>query len=240
MICTPLIGKDQDALVGELTKVIPKQPDLIEWRVDFFDGIANVNEVMDAAKRIKEIAGNTPILFTRRSHKEGGQPISLSEDEVVELYTTVCASQTVDLIDFELSNNPEHFQYLRKKSLENGIQMVASYHNFQSTPSSDVIVQKLTDAERAGADIGKVAVMPNSLEDVLTLLHGTLTAKSKLNIPVITMSMGGYGSLTRMFGGAFGSAVTFAVGENSSAPGQIPIEDLKTVLTIVQRSMGGN
>ena len=54
------------------------------------------------------------------------------------------------------------------------------------------------------------------------------------------MSMGPYGSLTRLFGWTFGSALTFAVGASSSAPGQVPIEDLNTVLAILQKSMAGS
>jgi 3-dehydroquinate dehydratase-1 len=41
-----------------------------------------------------------------------------------------------------------------------------------------------------------------------------------------------------MIGGVFGSALTFAVGKSSSAPGQIPIEELRTVLATVRRSTG--
>jgi 3-dehydroquinate dehydratase-1 len=37
----------------------------------------------------------------------------------------------------------------------------------------------------------------------------------------------------------FGSSLSFAVGAASSAPGQVPIEDLNTVLGILQKSMGG-
>jgi 3-dehydroquinate dehydratase-1 len=79
--------------------------------------------------------------------------------------------------------------------------------------------------------------MPKDLNDVLTLLTATLQASQTLSIPLISMSMGPLGSLTRLFGCAFGSALTFAVGASSSAPGQVPIEDLNTVLAIVQRSM---
>lgn len=80
--------------------------------------------------------------------------------------------------------------------------------------------------------------MPQKLEDVLTLLSLTLDAQKYLRIPVISIAMGEYGSLTRMFSWVFGSAVTFAVGENSSAPGQVPIEDLKTVLAVTQKGLG--
>ena len=79
--------------------------------------------------------------------------------------------------------------------------------------------------------------MPQRLEDVLSLLSATLESSQTLDIPIVSMSMGGYGSLTRLFGGAFGSAMTFAVGASISAPGQIPIEDMTTVLGILHKSM---
>jgi 3-dehydroquinate dehydratase-1 len=238
LICTPLIGKNQTLVLDELTRVLSKEPDLVEWRVDFFQDIANVREVLQTAAKIREIAVNIPILFTIRSAKEGGQPIALFEEQVVELYAAACKSKSIDLIDFELNNPQEHLLYLRKAAVENAVKLILSYHNFESTPSPESIRLKFREAERLGADIAKIAVMPNNLEDVLILLNLTLEAQNFLEIPVISIAMGEYGSLTRMFGWVFGSAVTFAVGEKSSAPGQVPIEDLKTVLAITQKGLG--
>ncbi|MBM7645848.1 3-dehydroquinate dehydratase-1 [Scopulibacillus daqui] len=237
LICTPIIGRTQKEILQELTHVTAKKPDLIEWRADFFDKIENTDEVIALAKRIRENAGDIPVIFTNRSQREGGQPIPLSEKEILEMYIEICKNTAADIIDFELSNRLEHLRYLRKVSHDAGLKMIMSYHHFESTPSQDVLMKKLLEAEACGADIAKAAVMPKTLKDVLTLLNVTYEGNKKLNIPLITISMGGYGTLTRMFGGVFGSCVTFAVGENSSAPGQIPIEDLKTVLNIVQKSM---
>ena len=94
----------------------------------------------------------------------------------------------------------------------------------------------MADAEKQGADIAKVAVMPKAQMDVLTLLAATLAADNALRIPVITMSMGSMGAVSRLCGGAFGSAVTFAVGSGASAPGQIAIGDLRTAQQILQRA----
>jgi len=52
--------------------------------------------------------------------------------------------------------------------------------------------------------------------------------------------MGAYGSLSRLFGWMFGSSVSFAVGEKSSAPGQIPIEQLKVVVAVLQQALQGH
>jgi 3-dehydroquinate dehydratase-1 len=68
------------------------------------------------------------------------------------------------------------------------------------------------------------------------VLSATLEASQKLDIPLISMSMGAYGTLTRLFGWTCGSAMSFAVGVAASAPGQVPIEDLRTVLEIVNKS----
>ena len=126
---------------------------------------------------------------------------------------------------------------MRAASTANGLGLILSFHNFQSTPAQDVLSQRFAQAQQLGADVAKVAVMPQRLEDVLSVLGATLDSSQKLNIPVVSMSMGGYGSLTRLFGGAFGSAMSFAVGAAASAPGQVPIEDLNKVLEILQKSM---
>ncbi|MDD2234010.1 MAG: type I 3-dehydroquinate dehydratase [Desulfitobacteriaceae bacterium] len=238
LICAPLTGKNQALVLDELTGVLGKGPDLVEWRVDFFEHITNVQEVMQTAVSIRQTAGDIPVLFTIRSAKEGGQPIALSEKQVVDLYAAVCRSKSIDLIDFELSNPREQIHNLRKITSENAVKLILSYHNFEFTPGPESISLKFREAERLGADIAKAAVMPKKLEDVLTLLSLTLEARDQLQIPVISIAMGEYGSLTRMFGWVFGSVVTFAVAENSSAPGQVPIEDLKTVLAVTQKGLG--
>jgi len=53
-------------------------------------------------------------------------------------------------------------------------------------------------------------------------------------VPLITMSMGAIGAVTRFCGGAFGSAATFGVtsGTTASAPGQPSAEVLKEKLFV--------
>jgi len=81
--------------------------------------------------------------------------------------------------------------------------------------------------------------MPRDRMDVLALLAATAEADAKARIPLISMSMGPLGALTRMVGGAFGSSLSFAVGESASAPGQIPIADLVAVYDVLRRARGG-
>ncbi len=239
LICTPLVGRTREQILNEVQVVLAKKPDILEWRVDFFEGIGSAADVISVAGAIKAAAAGVPLLFTRRSIREGGEKIALSEEQVIALYKAVCESRQIDVIDFEMSNDPAHIAVVRETSKANDIKLILSFHNFSFTPGLETLGQRFLQAEQSGADIAKVAVMPRNLEDVLTLLSATLAASQKLRIPLISMSMGPYGSLTRLFGWTFGSALTFAVGASSSAPGQVPIEDLNTVLGILQRSMAG-
>lgn len=237
--CTPLVGASEEALLGELAAVVAKRPDLLEWRVDFFTEIADTGRVVALAKQIRARAEGIPIIFTRRSIREGGTPIPLDEKQVFALYGAVCRSGAVDLFDYELSVEAPYFEQAVELARETGVRLIASFHNFQETPSADALLDKFVAMENAGADIAKIAVMPQDLRDVLTLLEATLRARNALKIPVISMSMGGMGSLSRLFGWVFGSSVSFAVGGKSSAPGQVPIEDLNSVVDIVQRALKG-
>ncbi len=240
LICTPLVGRTFDKLMAELDVVLPKNPDVLEWRVDFFEQIGDAALVIAAARAIKTKAGEIPLLFTRRSTLEGGEPIALTEAQVIALYTAVCESKSIDLIDYEMANDAANIVQVRAAAKANGIKLVLSFHNFSYTPGPETLAAKFLTADQLGADVAKVAVMPRDLDDVLTLLSATREASKKLRIPLISMSMGPYGSLTRLFGWTFGSALTFAVGASSSAPGQVPIEDLNTVLAILKKSIAGS
>jgi 3-dehydroquinate dehydratase-1 len=111
-----------------------------------------------------------------------------------------------------------------------------SCHDFHATPGSAEMVATLLRAEREGADIAKLAVMPRAPGDVLRLLDATLQAGAALRIPLITMSMGALGAMTRICGWQYGSSVTFAVGQRVSAPGQIPIKELRGAMAALGES----
>ncbi|MEW9669544.1 type I 3-dehydroquinate dehydratase [Ammoniphilus sp. 3BR4] len=235
LICTPLIGGNMDAIAEELKKIVSKKPDLIEWRADFFESLNNIDKVLETAAKIREQIGETPLLFTIRSHKEGGQPIPLSEQEKLNLLSELCRNKAIDLVDYELVNDHQDIQLVREVSREHGIALVLSYHNFDCTPPSPSIVDKILEAEKMQADIAKVAVMPKSKMDALLLLAASEEAQKELKIPLISISMGEYGAISRLLGYYFGSDITFAIGEASSAPGQIPIEDLRAALSMIKK-----
>jgi 3-dehydroquinate dehydratase-1 len=239
-IVTPLCGATRQEILDEVALIIPKAPDLLEWRVDFFAAIGDHQAVVDTALAIRQAAGGIPVLLTRRNASEGGEKITINEAQVVAIYCAACAARCVELIDYELSNAPENLEKLRAVSKANGVLMVMSYHNFALTPDAQTLDSRFAAAEKLGADVAKVAVMPRNAQDVLALLAATDRARQSLGIPLISMSMGGVGSHSRIIGWIYGSAATFAVGKDSSAPGQIAIDDLRSALAVVRQAINGS
>jgi 3-dehydroquinate dehydratase-1 len=237
LVCAPLVARERNALLAETAAVAARGPDILEWRVDFFEGIGDTAQVVDLAARIRQATG-LPLLFTRRHAREGGEAIALSEQAVVDLYTAVCRAGDADLVDFEMSNEPAHVAAVREASRAAGIGMVMSFHDFRGTPALHILNDRFAQAQEQGADVAKVAVMPGSMEDVITLLEATLQSGKELQIPLVSMAMGGLGALTRVCGWAFGSAMTFGVGQAASAPGQLPIGDLQAALAMLRKAAG--
>jgi 3-dehydroquinate dehydratase-1 len=95
LICTPLIGKDEESLLSELNLIIDKRPDLVEWRADFFRKLGCTETVVNMAKTIKKVAKDIPIIFTVRSAFEGGQPIELTNAEIIELNSSICKNTDI-------------------------------------------------------------------------------------------------------------------------------------------------
>jgi len=115
-----------------------------------------------------------------------------------------------------------------------GAYIILSRHNFDSTPVQSEILNTFLTMEKMGADIIKVAYMPNSKKDVLNLINATEEMTSNYSsCPVVAISMGHLGMITRILGEFIDSAISFASITRASAPGQINIDNLSTVLKVI-------
>lgn len=135
-------------------------------------------------------------------------------------------------MDLELKHDQDTLKNLISLAKKENIKIIMSNHNFEKTDSKEEIVHRLSLMEKLGADIAKIATMPNNSTDVLKLLEATDEAKSALSIPLITMSMGDIGKISRVSGEIFGSCLTFGTVGQSSAPGQIESKQLFDLLDV--------
>jgi 3-dehydroquinate dehydratase-1 len=233
LVCLPLVANTRTDLLRDVKELLRLAPDIVEWRIDGFDQAQDIDKSLATLYDLRKEISSIPLIFTCRIDTEGGIQ-TFSRDTRLNLILKSIKTGLVDLIDIELINDVKFIDTIVAEAKQYKVNIILSYHNFEKTPDEDFILKRLLRAQTLGADIAKVAVMPNSLKDVLTLLNATLKARTgKLKIPLITMSMGVQGIITRLAGGLWGSDITFAIGKNASAPGQIPIEDLRKVLAIL-------
>ena len=111
-----------------------------------------------------------------------------------------------------------------------GVPVVASHHKFAATDSVERLLKTFAAMSESGADVAKVAMMPQTPADVLRLLEATAAADASLPVPVLGIAMGLLGRTSRIMGADFGSCATFAQIGRASAPGQIEASVLAEIL----------
>lgn len=233
LICLPLVAALPETILDHAGRLAAMQPDILEWRVDGFAEIDNIASSLRLLDGIRRRIGTLPLLFTCRMSEEGGGAV-VSAQHRLELLTAAIGSKKIDIVDTELANSSDFLENIKEVAREQNIPLLLSYHNFRQTPDEEVLLDILYRAVSTGADIAKVAVMPNNAADVLTLLRATNRARQAgIGVPLVTVAMGQIGMISRIAGGIFGSEITFAAGLESSAPGQIPIAELRQAMALL-------
>lgn len=236
-ICVPIVGTTKEELLQEVEALQNLSVDVVEWRMDWFKEIENLDAAKEMVKILREALKDTALLATFRSKKEGGE-LEVSTEYYVALNKAIVDSGCADLIDVELFTGETEVNDIVAYAHEHGVKVIMSNHDFDKTPSYDEILTRLKAMQSLDADIPKIAVMPTCKKDVLTLLQATNDMhETYADRPIITMSMAGTGVISRLCGEVFGSVLTFGAAKKASAPGQMNAEDLHTVLTLLHKSL---
>ena len=227
-IIVPLFARSLDALRPlALAAAADPAAEVVELRLDPLPEA-------DFAAALALVRGLTekPLLVTIRTKAEGGE-LALTPDVYAAHCRALLAQGGVDVLDIEWLACGEHRTALRNAARAAGAVALYSEHHFDGTPATDAMAQTLTGMADAGADIAKLAVMPHCAADAARLLEATArAAAARPDTPLITMSMGPLGAVSRFCGGAFGSCATFGgtSGTTASAPGQPPADVLRKKL----------
>ncbi|WP_343209662.1 type I 3-dehydroquinate dehydratase [Anaerolentibacter hominis] len=239
-ICVPLTGENEAALLEEIAAVDRSCTDLLEWRADCFGGYQDSTAVLAVLKKLREAAGSMPLIFTFRSREEGGSA-ELSMAGYMNLYKEIIPSELADIVDIEYSLGDEYASELLWLARRHNVVTILSSHNFEQTGKRILLMERLHEMQILGGDILKLAVMPKEAGDVLTLMRVTFEmSEYYARGPIVTMSMSQVGTVSRLCGEVFGSAITFASGVRASAPGQIPADKLKVCLDVLHMDGGRN
>ena len=206
-------------------------------------------QVLECLRRMVDVVDGVPLLLTCRTATEGGRAhlddagYGAVLGAVLDDLSTWAPERRPAAIDVEVQRGC--LPGVSEQAHGLGIDVVASFHDFEATPADDVLEEVLARMVNEGADLAKIAVWPTSADDVARLLGVCARATADpgegtgLGVPVAAMSMGALGAVSRV-APAFGTALTFAVvsdeqGETqASAPGQLPIQDVRRCLELLR------
>jgi 3-dehydroquinate dehydratase-1 len=191
--------------------------DILELRIDLLDSDAHL-----ALQDIKKTG--LPVIITNRMKQEGGAWKG-SEDERIR--TLISLLPMADAVDIELCAKDR--DAVVKKARDAGKTVIISTHDFQKTPSNDIMKGIISKSFAAGADIAKLAVMPNSLADVLRLFNVTLKTERE----VCVIAIGETGRHSRVVAPLYGSVMTYGYVEKATASGQLRVDELKQVMKLL-------
>lgn len=232
-ICVPIVGVEEKDILDSARQILNYPAEVVEWRIDTYAQYKDIDKVINLANEIKNIL-NMPVLGTFRTHKEGGESY-IEPSDYCKMLSKLIIDTDIDMIDVEYFFLEEgELRTLIGLAHENNVLVIGSNHDFDKTPDTEEIYDRLKNMYVVGMDISKIAVMPNSKMDVIRLLEATCRINEEYSdIRTITMSMSDIGSISRVIGGEFGNVMTFGTAKLASAPGQIDSNRLRNILDII-------
>ncbi len=234
----PITGTTADEAIAQ-ARVIggSAQTDVVEFRVDCLEIALDAGKLAALGPKVAAQLNGKPLIVTFRTKAEGGNK-TIADADYGALYKTLLKAQFADLIDVEMFRSEAVVRRLVAGAHQVGAFIVMSNHDFSGTPPAAELLARLRRQQELGADVLKLAMMPRDPSDVLELLRATWEMASRYaERPMMTMSMGGTGVVSRLAGEIFGSAMCFGMIGHASAPGQVEVERLAAVLDIVHRSL---
>ena len=194
---------------------------LLELRADLFKKL-DPAYIIDQIKLRKKL--KIPLLLTLRNQKKEGARKVFSD--AIKRRIIEAVLPRIDMIDIELSSPLLKQVVVRACKLNKKV--IVSSHYLQGMPRDlESILKKSLSVK---ADIVKIAARANSFDDVMTMLNFTHRHRKH---PLITMSLGPLGVLSRLVFLAAGSRYTYTfLNKPIAFGGQVDVAALKSHLKI--------
>ena len=226
-ICVPIVAPFRSKIIEQAKEAAALPIQMAEWRMDFFSGYEI--EITDIILEIKKYLADKKLIVTLRTEQEGGEPNG-SRFDYFPLLTRIREQGAADYVDAEIMRDEKALRAVLSDTAQSTTKVIGSYHDFNGTPKQCFIVEMLERAGDMGCHVAKFACMPKTMEDVERLLRATEEEKERNpELPLITMSMGELGLCSRLYGGLYGSGVSFGSAFTASAPGQVSYKILNDV-----------
>ncbi|CAL9120544.1 unnamed protein product [Musa textilis] len=155
LVCVPLVAKTVEQMVAEMAAARARAADLVEIRLDHL-------AVFHPRRDLQLLLKNRPLpaLVTYRPKWEGGE---YEGDDSLRFKVAG------DFVRFISGKRPENFK------------LIVSSHNYQSTPSRDVLGSLVVRIQAVGADIVKIATTASDIVDVTHMFQVIVHCQVSIN-----------------------------------------------------------
>lgn len=239
-ICVPLTGRTEADILSIADEILIKAKqgniDMVEFRADYYEDLADETKLKQILTNLLNKFRDIVFLFTIRSEKEGGEKLSFDSSKINDINMFVIKNRLADMVDVELFSGDDKVKELVEVAGENDVKIIMSNHDFKTTPPNEEIIKRLSKMQDLGADVAKIAVMPENKAQFIRLMDATREMNEcYATVPIVAISMGKLGAMSRIFGEYTGSAISFGVVDKASAPGQIPVDELAMAMELVKK-----
>jgi 3-dehydroquinate dehydratase type I len=158
------------------------------------------------------------------------RPEKYSDNERLDLFRMAISSGAVYL-DVEIDSDESFLDEIKKMINHSSTELIVSYHNYEMTPSVEMLETILSECYQKGADVAKIACRVYSSSDVASLFSLYDISGRK-----VVLGMGKAGKITRIAATFLGAEFTFASSGDgeATAEGQINYEEMKEIIRKIQ------
>jgi 3-dehydroquinate dehydratase/shikimate dehydrogenase len=220
-VCIALGFPDAQKLLEHARREADAGESFFEFRLDY---LASPENGIAAIRKFLTAHSDCSILATCRRHQNHGKFNGSVEEQIRILNAAVDAgARAVDLEIESAENLAARLDTFRGKA-----RLILSYHNYDGTPSPEVVLRRMMRIPADAYKIVTTARKPSDNYRVLALM------KSNPRTPLIVLSMGETGFPTRVLSTAWGGLFTYAApnsAEGTSA-GQVSARLLRNLYRV--------
>ena len=212
-LCASIIDTDIAAI-----KKIEPIVDLFEVRIDLIG-----DKWPEVARQLKK-----PWIACNRMVEEGGKWDGNEARRIERLLQAIELGAKIVDIEYNAKNVENIIRLIKKRA-----DCLLSFHDFQKTPSLDVLKQIVNKELKAGADICKVVTTAQTFEDNLAVMR---LFSEFPGVKMVAFTMGTQGFISRVMAPLIGAYFTYGAVQKGveSAPGQLPVSDMLAVYEMVK------
>jgi len=162
LVCVSILARSRREVLRSLRRASKLGSDLAEFRIDALQSLNKevVSEIISASP--------LPLIVTNRNKLNKGY-FPADKEKVRLSFLLSSIESKPAFVDIEIdTKEPERSQLIRTAKSQ-GVGVIASYHDFETTPNTNRLLEIYKEASHTKADLVKLVFTPRSNKDVLSM-----------------------------------------------------------------------